>query len=570
QELAWQEVSVAGMDLDAIRERTLADSRRPFDLSRAPLFWGFLYTLAGGDHFLMVNVHHIVFDARSAAIAFEEFLPLYTAYAVGLTPHLPPPISYSEFARWQASLVESPEGERLARYWFERLAGELPVLELPTDRPRPSVQTYRGATVEVDLPPALAAAVTEFARAERVTPYVVYLSALRVLLHLCSGQSEILIGTPTLGRTRPEFELGIGYYTNLVTLWGDLSGSPTFHTLLKRARTTVFEALAHQDYPFNLLVERLGLASDRSRTPVFQVMFNYLNVPALLHGGNTATGGSRARASKGAQPEAFEIPNQEGQFDLSLEIVEGGDRATSTIRYNTDLFERETIERMAGHFRTLLEAAIHAPTTTTSRLPVLTPTERQRVLVDWNQTERSYPADATLPSLVEAQAQRTPDAVAIVCGEETLTYGELDRRANRLAHRLRSHGVGRNALVAIYTERSIDHVVATLAVLKAGGAWVPIDPDYPPDRVRFMLEDSGAPVVFVHAATADSLPATETGTVCIDLGATSPEELYGAAPDPVLDSPPPRDLSPDDLAYVIYTSGTTGRPKGVMNTHRGI
>src|SRR5690606_24658614 len=268
--------------------------------------------------------------------------------------------------------------------------------------------------------------------------------------------------------------------------------------------------------------------------------------------------------------EAFEIPNQEGQFDLSLEIVEGGDRATSTIRYNTDLFERETIERMAGHFRTLLEAAIQAPTTTISRLPVLTPKERQRVLVDWNQTERSYPADATLPSLVEAQAQRTPDAVAIVCGEETLTYGELDRRANRLAHRLRSHGVGRNALVAIYTERSIDHVVATLAVLKAGGAWVPIDPDYPPDRVRFMLEDSGAPVVFVHAATADSLPATETGTVCIDLDATSPEEVHGAAPDPVLDSPPPRDLSPDDLAYVIYTSGTTGRPKGVMNTHRGI
>src|SRR5690606_17197850 len=224
----------------------------------------------------------------------------------------------------------------------------------------------------------------------------------------------------------------------------------------------------------------------------------------------------------------------------------------------------------AGHYRTLLEAAVQDPARPISRLPLLTPEERQQILVDWNRTERSYPADATLPSLFEMHAKRAPEAIALVYGDETLTYRELDRRANRLAHRLRSHGVGPNSVVAIYMERSIEQVIAVLAVTKAGGAWVPIDPDYPPERVRFMLEDSGAPVVFVHAPTAAALSATGTEIVCIDFDSAPPAEWYGAAPDPVLDAPPPRTLAPDDLAYVIYTSGTTGRPKGVMNTHRGI
>src|SRR5690554_3447347 len=524
QDLAWEEAAVAGMDLDAIRERIVVDSRRPFDLTTGPLFRVSLYTRAEDDRILLLTVHHSVFDARSLAVAFDEFVALYPAFLHGTAPRLPPATPYSDFARWQADLVDGPEGERLARYWLDRLAGDLPVLDLPTDRPRPSVQTLRGGTVEVHLPPALSASVAALARAERVTPFVVYLSALQAVLQRYSGQSDILVGTPTWGRTRPEFQRGIGYYVNTVVLRGDLSGSPTFRTLLGRSRTTVLEALAHQDYPFNVLVQRLGLAADRSRPPVFQVMFNYLNVSPLMVGGGLAEDGSPTLEVAGLKVEGFPIPNQEGQFDLALEIIQAGSLTQAVIRYNTDLFDRETIERMAGHYRTLLEAAVQDPATPISRLPILTPEERRRVLIDWNRTERSYPADATLPSLFETQAQRTPDAVAVVCGEDTLTYAELERRANRLAHRLRSCGVGRESLVAIYMERSIEQVVAVLAVTKAGGAWVPIDPDYPPERVRWMLEDSRAPVVLVHAATADALPPTAGELVRIAVDSTPPDE----------------------------------------------
>src|SRR5690606_468645 len=254
----------------------------------------------------------------------------------------------------------------------------------------------------------------------------------------------------------------------------------------------------------------------------------------------------------GLKVEGFPIPNQEGQFDLALEIIQAGSLTLAVIRYDSDLFDRATVERMAGHYRTLLEAAVQDPATPISRLPILTPEERRRVLIDWNRTERSYPADATLPSLFETQAQRTPDAVAVVCGDETLTYGELDRRANRLAHRLRSRGIGRESLVAVYMQRSVEQVVAVLAVTKAGGAWLPIDRDYPPERVRFMLEDSRAPVVLVHAATADSLPPTAAELVRIDVDSTAPDEQSAETPDPALDAPPARETGPDDLAYVIY------------------
>jgi len=570
QDLAWEEVGVEGMDLGDVRERIVADSRRPFDLSTGPLFRVSLYTRAEDDRILLLTVHHSVFDARSMAVAFDESITMYPAFRRGRAPRLPPATSYSDFARRQADFVDSPDGERLARYWLDRLAGELPILELPTDRPRPSVQTLRGGTVEVQLPPSLTSAVMEVAHAERVTPFVIYLSALQVVLQRYSGQSEILIGTPTWGRTRPEFQRGIGYYVNPVVLRGDLSGSPTFRTLLGRTRTTVLEALAHQDYPFNLLVQRLGLAADRSRPPVFQVMFNYLNVAPLMVGRGLAGDGSATIEIAGLKIEGFPIPTQEGQFDLALEIVQAGPLTTAVLRYDSDLFDRETIERMAGHYRTLLEAAVQDPSTPISRLPLVTAEERPRILVDWNRTERSYPADATLPWLFETQAERTPDAIAVVCGDEALTYGELDHRANRLAHRLRSHGIGRESIVAIFMERSIEQVIAMLAVTKAGGAWVPIDPDYPPDRVRFMLEDSRAPVVLVHAATVGSLPATAAKLVRIDIDAATGGERFGAASDPLFDSPPPREIAPDDLAYVVYTSGSTGRPKGVMNTHRGI
>src|SRR5690606_6079074 len=363
QDLAWEEVGVEGMDLGDVRERIVADSRRPFDLSTGPLFRVSLYTRAEDDRILLLTVHHSVFDARSMAVAFDESITMYPAFRRGRAPRLPPATSYSDFARRQADFVDSPDGERLARYWLDRLAGELPILELPTHRPRPSVQTLRGGTVEVQLPPSLTSAVMEVAHAERVTPFVIYLSALQVVLQRYSGQSEILIGTPTRGRTRPEFQRGIGYYVNPVVLRGDLSGSPTFRTLLGRTRTTVLEALAHQDYPFNLLVQRLGLAADRSRPPVFQVMFNYLNVAPLMVGRGLAGDGSATIEIAGLKIEGFPIPTQEGQFDLALEIVQAGPLTTAVLRYDSDLFDRETIERMAGHYRTLLEAAVQDPST---------------------------------------------------------------------------------------------------------------------------------------------------------------------------------------------------------------
>ncbi|HEX5707564.1 MAG TPA: condensation domain-containing protein, partial [Pyrinomonadaceae bacterium] len=478
---------------------------RPFDLSEGELLRVKLIKLGDTEHVAVMTVHHIASDGWSMGILTRELAALYDAFTQGEPSPLPElPVQYADFAVWQREYLSGEVLEEQLSYWRKQLAGAPPVLELPTDRPRPAVQTFRGAKHPINLTRELTAELKALGQREGATLYMVLLAAFQVLLSRYSGQEDVVVGSPIANRNRAETESLIGFFVNALAMRTDLSGDPTFVELLGRVRETSLGAYAHQDLPFEKLIEELQPERNLSHTPLFQVTFALHNAPA------------GALKLRGLELRPVEFAVEAAKFDLSLLMGESGRGIAGLFEYRSDLFNEETVRRLATHFQNLLEAVVKDPSRRLSSLPLLGPKERERLLVRWNDTRADYPPDVCVHELFEAHAQETPDAEALVFDEERVSYAELDGRANKLARHLRGLGVGPESRVGVSLTRSIEMVVALLAVLKAGGAYVPLDPNHPRERLRQMLEDAEVKVILTQTHLADRLPTTEAEVVRLD------------------------------------------------------
>lgn len=559
-------VDLSGLPEDArneeVRRCAAALSCHRIDLAVGPLVRVELLRLDAEQHLVLVGMHHIIYDGWSMAVLDYELLAIYRAFAAGLPSPLPElPIQYADYAVWQRERLQGEVFQRLRQYWLKQLE-DLPTLELPTDRPRPPVRTSEGALCRRRLPNPLSQAIRQLSQAEGATTFMTLLAAFQILLHRYSGQDDFSIGTPAAGRLRPETESLIGYFVNALVLRANLSGDPAFRELLGRVRETAVAAFEHQELPFERLVQELNPARDPSRHPVFQVMLILQNTPEAFQD---------ARLDSELRLSEFQADQRQAasDFDLAMMISETAEGLDVSLGYRTDLFDQPTIERMLQHFETLLELATTDPGRRLSELPLLSVDERQRMLVEWNQTEVDYPQEICLPDMFEAQAARTPDAIAAVCELRELTYRELNARANRLAHWLRKQGVGPDHLVAIHLERSLDVLVGILGILKADGAFLPLDADLPSERLAFMLEDARVEVVLTQQSLVGRIPVPEAAgerarprIVCLD---AQWEMIAGEDA-----TNPPRRATSRHLAYAIYTSGSTGKPKGVLIEHRSV
>src|ERR1043165_1843450 len=528
-----------------------AEALRPFDLEHGPLFRARLLKQGEHDHVLLLTMHHIISDGWSLEVLTRELSALYEAFSNGQPAMLEElPLQYADYAVWQRQWLAGVELERQLQYWEQQLAGAPGGLEVPTDKPRPSVPTHRGAAQFFSVSEQVSTQLRELCRAEGVTLFMGLLAAFNVLLSRYSGQKEILVGTPIANRTRAELEPLIGFFSNTLVLRTNLTGGPSFRELLRRVREACLGAYAHQDVPFERLVEELSPERDLSRTPLFQVMFS-------LHGVQT----NRAEIS-GLTLKPLRVETGTSKVDLSFYLRETENALQGAIEYSTDLFNEETIQRMSRHFHVLLEELVAEPEREVEELPLLTFAEEQQLLWEWNESERQYPRERSVAQLFEEQVQRTPAAIALVTEEESLTYAELNERANQVAGYLRELGVGPEVLVAVMLERSVELVVGLLGVLKAGGAYVPLDVQYPAERIAYMLADTQARVLLTQQKLLGQLPAHETRTVCID---SQWNEIARHARQN-----PESQGTGENLAYVIYTSGSTGKPKGICVTHKAI
>ncbi len=532
------------------------ERERPFALSQGPLLRGILLRLGEREHILSLSFHHIVFDGWSVGVFNRELAALYGAFCSGQgVPLKPLTVQYADYALWQRHWLQGEELERQLNYWREHLR-DAPTLNLGTDRPRPARLTYTGARHAFMLSPTLSAQLKDFNQAEKVTPFMSLLAAFQVLLSRHSGQADILVGTPIANRQKPELDSLIGFFVNTLVLRTNLSGQPAFRGVVARVRTAALAAFAHQDLPFERLVEELNPERDLSRHPVFQVMFALQNAPA------------HPLALPGMEVTPFHSPAGLAHFDLGLELSAEGDSWAGSFTYNTDLFDAVTIQRMECHYKTLLQAMLTEPERPVSEVPMLMVPERNQVLVEWNRTEREYSRNKCVHPLFEEQVERTPEAVAVIFEGQSLTYRALNRRANQLAHHLRGLGVGPDVLVGLCVERSLEMFVALLGILKAGGAYVPLDPHLPSQRLAYLLRDIGTPLVLVQQRWRDGVIRS------LDPAHPSPRILILEELPTLLvaatSANPPCINTPDHLAYVMYTSGTTGQPKGVMIPHRGI
>ncbi len=531
-------------------------SRRSFDLERGPLLRVKLFVQGAQNYVLLIAMHHIIGDGVwSLAVLLDELRVLYPAQSLGVLASLPVlEQQYTDYVRWQTEMLAGSEGERLQHYWREQLAGELPVLQLPTDRPRPPVQTYEGAGFPLVLDRELTDQIKALAQREGATLYMTLLAAFVVLLHRYTAQEEIVVGSPMASRGQAAFAQVVGYFVNLIALRTAPSGGLTFKAFLAQVRQTVLGALAHQDFPFALLVEKLQPRRDPSRTPLFQVSFALQKLQRLGELSKFFVQGTADTLDFGGlKLEPLALSQQEGQFDLSLEMGEVDGALSGVLLYNTNLFDRETIARMAQHLSTLLQAITATPERYLAELPLIEHFSPTRI------PETFAPTDC-LHRLFEAQVQRTPDAVAAVYQSETLTYCELNRRSNQLAHHLKSLGVGPEVPVGLCLERSPAILVAILATLKAGGAYLPLDPSYPEERLTFLLGDARPPVLISDQAERPGGYEGHWVSLAGDCEAISQQS----------DLNPVSAAAPENLAYIIYTSGSTGAPKGVLVTHANV
>ena len=557
-----QELPESEREVEAQRLIT-SEARRSFDLTRGPLLRARLLRLGEEDHILLLTMHHIVSDGWSTGVLFRELAALYGAFSTNRPSPFPRmPIQYADFAHWQRRWLQGENLESQLVYWKKQLA-YLPVLELPTDRARPAIQSYRGARQSLTLSKGLTEELRALSRREGATLFMTLLAAFKILLYRYTGQDDIVVGTPIANRNRSEIEGLIGFFVNTLLLRTDLSDNPSVKGLLGRLRDVALGAYAHQDLPFERLVEELQPERDLSRNPLSQIMFALQNAP------------QEALKLSGLALSPLEVDSGTAKFDLSLSMIEAAEGLRGLLEYNTDLFDAATIARLLGHFRTLLEGIVTNPNQRLLDLPILTEPEQHRLLVEWNDTQATYPKDKCIHHLFEAQVDRSPDATAVVFEDKQLTYRELNRRANQLAHYLRKFGVGPEVLVGICVDRSLEMVVGELGILKAGGAFVPFDPDYPKERLAFMLQDTQAPVLLTQQRHLQQLPEAtfldkqdsddsiqNRLVICLD----TDWEIIAQESE---DNPSARSR-PEHLAYVIYTSGSTGKPKGVLIQHAGV
>ncbi|MBD2517741.1 amino acid adenylation domain-containing protein, partial [Nostoc sp. FACHB-973] len=539
----FKDLSTSSSEI-ALQELGRQQALQPFDLASDVLIRATLVVLSETEHVLIVCMHHVVSDGWSIGVFVQELTALYNAYSIGQPCLLPPlPIQYADFAIWQRGWLQGEVLQKQLSYWQQQLGDASTFLALPTDRPRPAVQTYHGAYVEFALSVELTQKLTQLSQQQGVTLFMTLLAAYDTLLYRYTGQTDILVGTPIANRDRTEIEGLIGFFVNTLVLRANLDGDRTFQELLPEIREMALGAYAHQDLPFEMLVEALQPERDLSHTPLFQVMFVLQNAPM-----------SQVELS-GLTISHLPIESATAKFDLTLTMENTATGLVGAWEYNTDLFDASTIERMTGHFVTLLEAIVENPKQRISQLPMLTESEERQLLIEWNDTQTDYPIDKCIHQLFEEQVERTPDAVAVRYENQQLTYGELNSRANQLAHYLQSLGVSADVLVGICVERSIEMVVGLLGILKAGGAYVPLDPEYPTERLSFMLEDAQVSVLLTQNHLVDKLPQHRAHVVCLDTGWQIISQL---SQDNLLSG-----VLGNNLGYVIYTSGSTGQPKGV-------
>ena len=555
------EMDLSGLtpnDRNAQARRIAAeDAQVPFDLAVGPLIRTTLLRLGEQEFILLLTMHHIIFDGWSFTILLRELSEIYEAYAAGRPSPLPElAIQYGDFAVWQRRWLRGDALEAKLDYWRKKLA-DLPLLQLPTDYPRPTFQSFQGARCTLNIPRRLCDAIRALGVTEGMTPFMTLLTAFKALLYRYAGQDEIVVGVPIANRDRVEIEGLIGFFVNTLVMRTDLSGDPTFREALTRVRNVALEAFEHQDVPFEKLVEELQPQRDLSRNPLFQVTFQ-------LYGSNTGTGSlERGVASFDQAPSPFEVEAGTAKFDLRFDLVETADGSlTGFLEYDTALFASEFVSRMARHFEILLESVVANPGLRLSEHSLLESAERQELLVERNATTTPYPRDARIHELFERQAERTPANIALECDGETLTYGELDRRARRVAQYLRRLGVDLETPVGISTERSIEMIIGLLGILKAGGVYVPLDLEDPRERLLFSVENAGVRTVLTRERQLFYL--SDRGIRVIPLSLEAPDI------DQEADSPLSMSADASSLAYILFTSGSTGQPKGVCVPHRAV
>jgi len=534
-----------------VKQQAFTEAQQSFELMSDLLLRVKLLCLGEQEHIVLLSMHHIASDGWSVGVLVQELAKLYPAFCnQESSPLTELPIQYVDFAAWQRQWLQQQVLETQLSYWRNHLENAPKVLELPTDYPRPAIQTFQGATYSFELSKELSVSLNKLSQQQGSTLFMTLLAAFQTLLWRYTGQEDIVVGSPIANRNRAEIEGLIGFFVNTLVLRTNLAGNPSFEELLKRVQEVALGAYAHQDLPFELLVEHLQPERSLSHTPLFQVMFVLQNAPmsALELPGLTLT--------------PVESDSQSAKFDLTLYITETESGLVGNLEYNTDLFAETSIQRMAAHLQTLLSGVVANPQQCLSQLPLLSEYEQHQLLVEWNNTEVEYPQQQCIHQLFEAQVERTPDAIAVVFESEQLTYQELNNRANQLAHYLRSLGVKPEVLVGICVERSLLMVIGLLAILKAGSAYVPLDPSYPQERLAYMLEDSQPGVLLTQQYLLKSLPNHKAQVICID---ADWKQIANESTEN-----PASNITCDNLAYVIYTSGSTGKPKGAMNTHSGI
>ena len=530
------------------------ENERLFNLEVEPPIRAVLFELGATEHILLVTLHHIASDGWSLTVLARELSAHYTATVQKQPSPLPElPIQYADFAVWQRNYLQGQTLQTQLDYWKQKLQG-LPQLQLPTDHPRPAVESFNGAGLSINLPTSLSSKLTQLTQQQGVTLFMTLLAAFKVLLYRYTAQEQIAVGSPIANRNRSEIEGLIGFFVNSLVMYTDLSGQPNFLEVLNRVKQTALEAYSHQDLPFEKIVEELQPERSLSQNPLFKVMF-------------------AVQQSEVAKP-SFSLPNLEVgwyqeagaemtvRFDLELHLWPVGDEILGLCAYNRDLFEAETIQRMLSHYQNLLSAVVENPNQPITLLPLMSPTEQQQLLVAWNNTKTEYPTDKCIHELFEAQVEKKPSALAIVFEEQKLTYSQLNSKANQLAHYLQQLGVQPQMLVGICFERSLEMIVGLLAILKAGGAYVPLDPSYPPSRLNYLICDAQLSVVLTIEKWRNHLPETIASVIALDtdgeiITQQSTENLVNLA-------------TTEQLAYVIYTSGSTGQPKGVTIPHQGL
>ncbi|MCA1993235.1 MAG: amino acid adenylation domain-containing protein, partial [Coleofasciculus sp. S288] len=542
------------------RRLAIEKQARPFDLCSEPLLRVILLQLDSSEHILLLNLHHIICDGWSIGVLIRELGALYTAFANNQPSPLPElPIQYADFSDWQREWLHGEVLETQLAYWKQQL-NNLPLLNLPTNRPRPVTPTYRGATLFLELPLNLSEELETLSQHQGSSLFMTLLAAFQTLLYRYTQQEDIVVGSAIANRNRSEIEGLIGFFINSLVLRTNLSGNPTFLELLDTVREVALGAYSHQDLPFEKLVEELHPERNLSHHPLFQVVFSLQNTPI------------KALELPGLSLSRLDFDNPSAKFDLEFHLWESPDGLRGQVIYCTDLFDEATITRMLGHFQVLLEGIVANPEQRLCELPILTKAEQHQLLVEFNQNQSQI--EQCFHQLFEAQVEKTPDAIAVVFEDKQLTYRQLNNRSNQLAHHLQKLGVGLDVLVGICLERSVEMIVGVLGILKAGGAYVPLDPTYPQERLNFMLEDAQVSILLTHSVLAPlkkggwgerakcSGQQHNLSVVCLDKNADAIAQQSQENPT--------SSVAPDNLAYAIYTSGSTGKPKGVLIEHRGL